>query len=367
MGKSSPPPPDYGPLAQASKEAAEIAAELGREQLDFAKTQYDDMQPLISGIAESQMAMQDAQMRQGEEYYDYLKNTYRPLEQEIVADARAFNTEAEQERQARLAAAESGQALRATQQANERAMASMGVNPNSGRFQGQQRASDLQMAAQRANAMTGARERADAMGRAMKMDAAGLGRNLPGASTGAYSAALNAGNSASSNAMAPGQQYMQGLTAGAGTIMNGQAAQMQGLTSIYNGQNQSYIAGLNNQGSWIDGLAGIGMAAGSLGWTPFSSKQLKTKTGDVDAKQVSKDVEKLPIDQWQYKPGVEDGGKHIGPYAEDMDKMGAGAKGGKAIDMISAMGLNLAASKGLSERVSALEKKQAKKRGESNV
>ena len=69
-------------------------------------------------------------------------------------------------------------------------------------------------------------------------------------------------------------------------------------------------------------------------------------------------MEQLPVDRWRYKPGQGDGGQapHIGPYAEDMTALGAGTPDGRAIDVISALGLNTAAAKGLGRRVSKLER-----------
>jgi hypothetical protein len=124
-----------------------------------------------------------------------------------------------------------------------------------------------------------------------------------------------------------------------------------GLGNALNGQMSLYSQQQNNNnaqmGQWMQ-LAGAGLGM-------FSSKKLKTKTGNVDADAVSRDVANIPVDRWQYKRGVADEGEHIGPYAEDMAKRGAATPDGKAIDVISALGLNLAAVKGLSQRLNKLE------------
>jgi hypothetical protein len=93
------------------------------------------------------------------------------------------------------------------------------------------------------------------------MDAAGLGRNLAGASTAAYQGATGAGTSGANTAMAPGNQYMQGL---------GQAGQTYG--NILNSQTSSYNAGLSNQGMDIGGL----LSGGAAMYTAFSDRRLKT-------------------------------------------------------------------------------------------
>ena len=57
-------PPDYGPMAAASEKAAQLGYDLGSSQLDFAKQQYEELKPLLSQIADSQVAAQDQQMQQ---------------------------------------------------------------------------------------------------------------------------------------------------------------------------------------------------------------------------------------------------------------------------------------------------------------
>ncbi len=286
MGSKGAPPPDYAPLAQASAEAARIQAGLGREQLAFAREQYDRSAPILEGIAQQQMAAQNEQMAQARDYYNYQRDTYRPLERSIVADARRFNTEAYQNQIASQAAADAGRAFGISQQQNQRAMAAMGVNPNSGRFAGMQNASGLQQAAMRANAMTGARNQAQQLGYARQLDAAGLGRGLAGASTAAYGGANTAGSMAGGNAQSAGLNYMAGMGQGAGTIARGQQMQMQGLSSVLNAQTQSYI---NTQDSFMGDLGAVLGGAGTLaqggGFAALSDRRIKENIIEVGVDQ----------------------------------------------------------------------------------
>ena len=265
MGKKSNDAPDYTPLANASAAANEKMTALGQEQLDFAKKQYEENNPIMQEIAQKQGLAMDQQLAQGKDYYDYLKNTYRPVEQGIVADAMAFDTDAYRNQLATKAAADSGIAFNRTRQANERAMASMGVNPNSGRFQGMAQQSGLMQAANRAGAMTGARERAQQTGYARKLDAAGLGRGLSGASTAAYGSAVGAGNSAVGNYGAAGQQYLGGMAQGASTVGSGLNMQLSGLGNVLNSQTQMAVNAadnsfLGNAGGLMGGVAGLATA-----------------------------------------------------------------------------------------------------------
>lgn len=347
-GKSQPDPPDYSQLAGASKESAEIMARLGQQQLDFSKQQYQDMLPFMTGIAGDQRAMMKQQMDQAQDYYRYQQDTFRPLEQQMVEDARSYNTDAKREQLAGQAAADAGRAFATTQAASQRNMASMGVNPNSGRYAGANAANNLGLAATKGAAMNQTREKAEMIGQARLMDAVGMGRGLVGAAQGAYSGALNAGNSAGNNMQQPGHNYMAGMGQGASTIGQGQQMYLGGLGNALNGQMNLYGQQQNQPNPWMQ-MAGMGIGAF------FSSKKLKTKTGEVDAQAVSRDVATIPVDRWQYKPGAGDGGEHVGPYAEDMAKRGAATPDGKAIDVVSALGLNLAAVKGLSQRLNKLE------------
>ena len=273
MGSKGAPPPDYTPMAEASAEAARIQAGLGREQLQFARDQYNRSAPILESIAQNQIAAQNEQLQQARDYYDYQRDTFRPLEQGLVADARRFNTQAYRNQVAGQAAADAGRAFGLSQQQNQRAMRSMGVNPASGRFAGMQNATGLQQAAIRANAMTGARRQAEQMGYARQLDAAGLGRGLAGASAAAYGGASQAGSMAGQNAQSAGQNYMGNMAIGSGTIGAGQKMQLSGLSNILNNQTESYI---NTSGSFLGDLGGA-LGGAAAAYTAFGGSDIKIK------------------------------------------------------------------------------------------
>jgi len=280
MSKPDVQAPDYGPLADAANRAADVMGDLGQQQIDFSRRMYDENAPMLRDIAEKQGLMMDQQMEQGKDYYDYQVNTFRPLEQGLVADAQSFDTDAMRNKLATKAAADAGTAFNRTRQANERAMASMGVNPNSGRFQGLGAQSALMQSANRAGAMTGARERAQQLGYAKKLDAAGLGRNLSGASTAAYGSAANAGNSAGANYQSAGLNYMSGMNQGAATIGSGQNMQLSGLGNVLNSQTQMAMSG--NENSVLGDLGGLmGGAASMSNAGMFSDVRLKENIKSV--------------------------------------------------------------------------------------
>lgn len=311
MGKNNPEPPDYTPLANASKEAAAIMAGLGREQLDFARQQYNEVSPITREVAGLQMDAQRQQLGQGQDYYNYLRDTYRPLERSIVADAENFNTAAYRDQLASQAAADVGLAFGRTRAMNERAMASMGVNPNSGRFAGVNNASVLSQAAARAGIMTNARNQAAQMGYARKLDAAGLGRNLSGASLAAYGGATSSGTAAGANLQSAGQNYIGNMAVGAGTIGQGQQMNLQGLSSVLNAQTQTYI---NTQDSFLSDVGGLMGGAASL-FTAFSDRRLKENIKEVGVDQRTS----LTLYEFNYKdrPGT----RYVGVMADEVELM----------------------------------------------
>jgi hypothetical protein len=258
---------------------------LGREQLDFSKQQYAEMKPIAERVANQQLASQEQQMKQAQEYYDYQQGTFRPVERGLVAQAQEYDTEANRERIAAQAAADTARAFGTAEGMTSRNLARRGVGPGSGNAMAMQNQNALSLASARAGAMTGARNQAEQIGYARKLDAVGLGRNLAGASTAAYGAATGAGSAGLSSSMAPGGQYMQGL---------GQAGQTYG--SILNSQTSAY----NTAQSQADPFASIiGMGLGGWAGGGFKGSDIRLKQ---NIERVGTDERtQLPVYEFEYK------------------------------------------------------------------
>ena len=313
MSKPDVQAPDYTALADAANNAANVMGDLGQQQIDFSQKMYDENAPLLRDIGQKQGLAMDQQLAQGKDYYDYQVDTYRPLEKGIVKDAQDFDTEAMRNQLATKASADAGLAFSRTTKANERAMASMGVNPNSGRFQGLGSQSALMQSANRAGAMTGARERAQQIGYARKLDAAGLGRNLSGASTAAYGSAVNAGNSAGSNYQSAGINNLQGMGQGANTYGSGFNTQMSGLGNVLNSQTTMAVNAADS--SFMGDLGGIMGGAASM-YTAFGGSDIRLKD---NVKKVGKDERTgLNLYEFNYKWDVR---KFVGVMAQEVKKL----------------------------------------------
>jgi hypothetical protein len=90
------------------------------------------------------------------------------------------------------------------------------------------------------------------VGYARRLDAAGLGRGLAGASSAAYANASNAGSQASGVAQSAGNNFQQGL-AGAGSTYGSMASTQ---ASVYNNS-------VNAQGEMFGSLVGAGVGLAS--------------------------------------------------------------------------------------------------------
>jgi hypothetical protein len=255
--------PDYDRLEAAISEANQIAERLGTRQLDFAERQYEEMSPFARRLSEAQAAAQEEQLAQGRDYYDYMTSTFRPLERGLVQRAQEFDTDAYREQLASQAAADAARAFGSTQEQTARGLARMGVAPGSGAAMAQMNQNALGLASMRAGAMTGSRLQSEREGLDRLYNAAALGRGLPAQSSAAYTGSVGAGTSGIATAMAPGGQYMLGLTSGAGTIMQGQQAGLQALSGMTGQQAGMYSSAQSNRGEMMGTVIGAGATLGA--------------------------------------------------------------------------------------------------------
>lgn len=86
LGGDAPPPPDYQPVADASRESAEIAAQLGRDQLAEARRQYEQNMAVAKPVVDAQLDIMRQTAEQGKDYYEYGK-IFRPMEQAMLTQA----------------------------------------------------------------------------------------------------------------------------------------------------------------------------------------------------------------------------------------------------------------------------------------
>lgn len=256
-------------LQESSDYAAKLSYDLGKEELDFTKRQYEEALPLRDEIVGLQMEAARQQQTQAQDYYDYMRGTFRPAEQRLAAQAAQYDTAANRERLAQEASQRAALAFQGGQQVLAREAQRRGVNPASAAYGSMANQNAIAMAAQQASGANQARLQAEQLGWARNLDVTGLGRNLPGASSGAYSGAVGAGSSALGSQMAPGAQQIQGFQAGISPIMQGQGQKLTGYGNLYSGANTLYGNMFGEQMGLYGSVLGVG---GSLGAGYFGSR-----------------------------------------------------------------------------------------------
>jgi hypothetical protein len=262
---SSPPAPDYTPMAQASEAAARIAAEQGDRVLAESKRQYDRNMEVAQPIINAQAGMMKSAQEQGDEYYGYWKSKARPVEDALNADAMKAGSDAAMEEAAGRASADVRTGT--TQQANMMARQGMRYGWSPAKMAAMAGTMAAGNASAIAGASTAARDKEKAIGVAKKMDVAGLYRGMPGAAQGAYGAATNAGNSAVGNSVSVGNGMTNAAIAAGGLVNQGQSTRVSGLNGILNAQTSVYGAQSKQDsgfGGMLSGLGGLGQGIGAM-------------------------------------------------------------------------------------------------------
>jgi len=307
-GKSSPPPPDYSGLTAATDRATATAERLSNRSMDFAERQYEEMKPLAQRVAAQQMAAQEQQMKQAQDYYDYQQKTFRPLETGLVQRAQDYNTEANRTQLAAQAAADAANAFQGAQNVSSREMARRGINPSSGAGIMLRNQNALGLASMTAGSANNARRVAEQTGWARSMDVTGLGRGLAGASLGAYSGANSSGTAGLGSAMSAGNQFTNAFGQGAGYAMTGAQMGMTGAGNILNSQTSAYNAGMAQQGLDVGGL----LTGAAKAYTAFSDRRLKENIQMVGRDERTQ----LPLYEFEYINGS--GKRYLGVMAQDV-------------------------------------------------
>lgn len=339
-------------------EAAKMQAAIAGEWLDFSKEQFaignerqKDIDALTKRVTEQQLATQDQANAWAKEDRDRYKSVFQPMEDQYVKDAQNWDSAERQDKLASEAKADVMSSAAQQRGASQRSMAAMGVSPTSGRFAGVDRAGEMQTGLAAAGAQNTARNQVRSQGMAMRADALNIGKGLPSQAAGAAGLGLTAGSSALNGNLAANASWGQnnsimgqgfsGAQAGYGQQANILNQQYQGQLSAWSAQQQANASG--TAGLW----SGIGTAAG-MGMMAFSSKELKEDKTPVEGALDA--VNSMPVEEWTYKEGVADEGRHIGPYAEDF-QAATGKGDGKTINLMDAVGVNMKATQELSQKV----------------
>lgn len=357
-GDSAPPPPQADPRIG---EAAMKQAELGQEYLDFTKQQFavsTDMQKELNARAKE---VSDYFLSMAKEDRARYEKVFKPIEDSFVKQASEWDSPERQAEMAGRARADIESASATQRDASQRQMASMGVRPDAGRYAGVDRALGLGTALASVGAQNQARDTVRNQGMAYKGAAIDVGRGLPAQAGAGMSSSLSAGQVPVANQMAATGIMQPGY----GAAMSGQAGMGNTFNNLYKNQLSAWqtqvqadaanSAGMGKflgtlGGAAIGGLTSPGFSSSALGLMFLSSKKAKTNRKPVADGASLDAVEKMPVESYDYKPGMGDGGHHVGPMAEDFQKT-TGHGDGRGIMVQDAIGIAMGAIKDLSSKV----------------
>lgn len=356
MGKSTGSAPAPDPNIGKS---ALMQAETGQQWLGFAKDAFQvsqerqkELDALTTRVTEQQLGLATDQAKWARDDRARYDSTFKPIEDQFVKEASNYGTEARQQEAAGEARADVAQAGANARAATERNAAAMGINPTSGRYAGIQATNDMNQTLTEASAANSARQAVRDKGLALKADVANLGRGLPASAAGGAAGSVSASGTALGGAQATNGQAM----AAPGIVAQGYQGQMAGYQGMGNTLNTQYGLQLDawktEQQMKAQSAAGFGSFLGGIaGMLPFpSDENVKHDKTDIDEGAALEAVENMPVTEWTYDEGVGDGGRHIGPMAQDF-KRETGKGDGKSIAPQDAIGLAFKAVQDLNAKV----------------
>lgn len=363
MGKESSdaPLPDPNISQSAAKQAS-----TGEGWLNFATGAYNTAQQRQAGIdataqtaANSALATQTAASSAAAKDRATYEGTFTPLLNSLTSEALNYASPENQAAAAATAGADAQTAIGQQNAATERQQSAMGVNPASGRFQGVQRAQALNGALGIANAKNQAREGVRDKATALQTNAANLASTTNTSALNYSNLANQSGLTATNNLTAANQQSLAAnniMNTGYAGALSGYQGQASTLGNLYGQQLNAWSAQQQADAAETSGIygalgTGIGLlSGGTKPWVFSSSKEIKEDKAPIADGEALTAIESMPVERWRYMPGIEDGGEHIGPYAEDMQRV-TGLGDGKGIAVQDAIGLTMKAVQDVSKKV----------------
>lgn len=352
--------PAVGRAQEANAQIGMRAQDLAERNFEWNRNLTEQFAPIYQGLMNNALGEATKNAERGDDQWQQYKDVFQPIENKMAEEAMNYDSPEEVARREGLAAATVGRQFDNAQEQTSREMARMGVSPTSSL--GNTAMTDQANARALATAGAVTKERNDTklLGMSLRENAARFGRNQTGTGIAASQAALQAGNSATG---VMGAQSAQGNAAGNAQGLLGTASGAYGAMGNL-GMSQMQMQQQANSASQagLGSLIGTGIMAGAMMYS--SSKELKEDGAPVDDEDALAGLTSVPVESWKYQEGVADGGRHVGPYAEDMQAAFGDevAPGGVGLDMISVSGKHHAAIRALAKKVERLEQQRGSKR-----
>lgn len=351
-GGSSAPAPDPNIGVAALKQA-----ETGEQWLGFAKDAFavsterqKELDALTNKVTELQLGLATDQAAWSREDRDRYENTFRPIEDKYIEEATNYTSPERQAQAAAEARSDVQTAAANARAATERNNAAMGIDPRSGRAGGIAAQTDMGIALAEAGAANNARTMVRDKGLALTADVANMGR---GASSAAAAGA--AGSVGASGTALAGNQATNAQALAAPQVMSqGFSGAMQGYAGMGSTLNQQYGLQIDawkaEQQMRAQNAAGIGQAIGGIAGIFMSDENVKHDITELPEGTALQAVQEMPVSEWTYDQNVADGGRHVGPMAQDFTAA-TGKGDGKTIAVQDAIGITIGAIQDLGKKV----------------
>jgi hypothetical protein len=325
-GTDAPDPPDYTPVAEASAEAAKYARDTSREQLAWAKEQWGQQYELMQDVLDVQLPMMEAQLElagAGMDAYleglnmqmdiawenhqnalkdrDRYERVFQPIENDLIQEFLAYDTQARQSLEAGRAQADVARAQDAQRKQAMASLESYGIDPGQTRSAALDASLRTQEASAQAAAGNQARQNVENTGRALRAEGINIGRGLPSNVAQSYGLALQGAGGAQSAGNAATNQLNQTMTGigsnagawqgAAGVLGNGLGWNQAGNQAIGQWGNtlntgyQNRLQQWNNSWTGNDTLNLLGGIAG-MGLGGFMGGMFSAEGGVVDPELV---------------------------------------------------------------------------------
>jgi hypothetical protein len=343
---------------QGLNDSARISAETGRRMADWftaeadrTRGQRDQQAARADQVAGAQLEAMQFATQEARDLAQRRRTVAQPLEDQIISDAKGYDTPERRTAAAEAAVADVDRGFSATQAATNRSLARSGVAPGGAKSMAMMQDVALEGAKARAGAATNAVRNVEQQGYARRMDAAGLTKGVVSNQATMQSLAQNAGM----GAVQAGAAGINANMAGADLMRTGFSGAMQGNQIAGNLYGQSAQISSGGAADMMGGIGGLMQGIGAI-WGK-SSKESKTEKAPVSDEAVLEATKKLPVETWRYKEGQGDGGEHVGPYAEDVQRQfgdRVAPKGGM-VDLVAMNRNNAKAIAALTKQVEQVE------------
>ena len=284
-GGQAPDPPDYSPIAEASKEMFDESLKFYREMLDFAKASDAQNQERLDRVLEVQLPVMEAQ------YQNFLKDrqrfeeTFQPVEDQLVVDALTYDSPDRIEQEQGRLLADTNKAFDAQREAALQQLESYGVDPTQTRYAALDRMARIGQAAASAQALNAARLQRENTGRALRGEVVNIGRGYPGQIASSASQAVGAGNSAVGAGLNTAQTAAQLRQASLGGLNTGNNS-VANWTNAFNTGFQNRLAEWNANFASHQAALGNGMELGGMAAGYFAADGGEIEAPALDASGV---------------------------------------------------------------------------------